>query len=394
MALAQYSDTFWFPSGSLASSVPAAVFLKNTNVLAQLWADAAGTLALPNPLNTSASGVLAFYATVGEYWIHIDTETFLVDVGMSQEQADLSTGLASGGNVVRNAVNLKSIDISPFIAYIVDNTSETPVSPSVTRIDYPGATVQLDGPAQGRSITWWLMDATQTIIQQAGTPTNEQRRTHLIITQTSYDIASGVIFDVNPLPVGLPQLANQLGDLMEGIRPFSASGNIVNSNGPNLTISKTSGTVFQRSVGYFAGGVATNNPHVNPTAAQAPITFRRILQIPTVPTPPLVTTVDPANYDVGGVLTPVPGGSNTSTVQRVWLFASDNVAAQVLVQYGQATFSSLTTAVNAIGSGIYVPTPLAPFGTLICWIAMIKSATDLSDPAQAVFVNAPKFAVP
>lgn len=394
MALAQYSDTFWFPTGALAANSPARIFPKNSNSLAALWADVAGTIPLPNPLNTDGSGVLTFYATVGEYWIHIDTETFLVDVGMSQEQADLSTGLASGGNVTRNAVDFKSIDISPFIAYIVDNTGELPTTPSVTRIDYPGATIQLDGPAQGRSITWWLMDSTQTVIQQAGTPTNEQRRTHLIITQTSYDIASGVIFDVNPVPVGLPQLANQLGDLMEGIRPFSASGNLVNFNGADLTISKTAGTMFQRSVGYFAAGVATNNPHVNPIGAQSPIIFRRILQIPTVPTPPLVTTIDPVNYDVGGVLTPVGGGSNTATVQRVWMFASDNVPAQILVQYGQATFASLLTAVNAIGSGIYVPTPLAPFGALICYIAVIRTATNLSDPAQAVFVNAPKFAVP
>lgn len=87
MALAQYSDVYWFPSGALAAAVPARVFEHTSNTLATLWADAGGTIPLANPLDTSAAGVLTFWAEEGQYWVHIDSEAFEIAVGAAAQPA-------------------------------------------------------------------------------------------------------------------------------------------------------------------------------------------------------------------------------------------------------------------------------------------------------------------
>lgn len=98
MALAQYSELFWFPSGELATDVPARVFVHNANTLATLWADAGGTTPLANPLSTSGTGRLEFWAEEGSYWVHIDSEAFEIAVGAAVQpatQADITDAIAA-----------------------------------------------------------------------------------------------------------------------------------------------------------------------------------------------------------------------------------------------------------------------------------------------------------
>ncbi|MFJ8538180.1 hypothetical protein [Streptomyces sp. NPDC093591] len=98
MALAQYSELFWFPSGELAASVPARVFVHNANTLATLYADAGGTTPLANPVSTSGTGRLEFWAEEGRYWVHIDSEAFEIAVGAAAQgatQQDIATHAAA-----------------------------------------------------------------------------------------------------------------------------------------------------------------------------------------------------------------------------------------------------------------------------------------------------------
>lgn len=83
MALAEYNDIYWFPSGELARNIEARIFPEHSNALAPLYADETGQTALPNPLNTDNDGRLRFWVEAGMYWISIDTETFRVGVGTS-----------------------------------------------------------------------------------------------------------------------------------------------------------------------------------------------------------------------------------------------------------------------------------------------------------------------
>lgn len=390
MALAQYTDTFWFPNGSPAVNIAAQVFPKNSSIPATLYTDATGTTQIVSPA-TTGTGLLSFWAESGEYWVHLDTETFAVTVGMSQEQADLSTGMASGGELSVNGSNPLAVDISAVDGYIVDYLAGTQAEPVITRVKTVDQTVALDAAALLRTLTWWLMDSTGAVIQQADRPTNTQRRTHLALGVTAQDGVT--IFVDQSLPVILPQQANQLADLMEALGPFSISGNLITPNGANLMINHSAGTLFSRASNHFSGSVLTNDPHVSPTLAQTPAQYRYITAT-ALSFGALVNTIDVANFDNGGVITPVGGGSGTSTIHRVWLFSTNTAAAQLAIQYGQATYSSLANAIDAIGQSGHVVNPQLRAGALIAHVVVTRTATNLSDTAQCRIFTAGKFATP
>jgi hypothetical protein len=67
---------------------------------------------------------------------------------------------------------------------------------------------------------------------------------------------------------------------------------------------------------------------------------------------------------------------------------------QVAIQYGQTTFASLAAATAAIGSGNYVLNQVLVGLPLAGYLAVIRTATDLSNPTQAAFTRAGKFANP
>lgn len=392
MTLAQYTDTFWFPTGALAANIEARVFPKNSSAFAALFTDATGTVPLANPTATNGAGALTFWAESGDYWVHLDSETFGITVGMSQEQADLSTGVASGGELSVNGANPAAVDISAVDGYVVDYLAGTQAEPVITRVKTAAQTVALDAAALLRTLTWWLMDSAGTVIQQAARPTNTQRRTHLMLGVTAQE--SGVIFVDQSLPVILPQQANQLADLMDALGPFSVTGNLITPNGANRMINQSAGQLFSRAANHFAGAILTNDPHINPTFAQTPAQYRYITAT-ALGFGPLVSLVDVANFDNAGVITPVGGGTNSSTVHRVFLFSTNTAAAQLAIQYGQTVYGSLSAAVNSIGTAGFTVNPLiVSSGTLIAWVAATRTATNLSDPAQAVIVTAGKFVTP
>jgi len=391
MALAHYRDFFWFPTGALAVNVPARIFPLESNALASIFADAAGTIALPNPLNTDGAAFLDFWAEEGEYWIHIDTESFRVSVGTPGDldvpeiaSASISTGVISGGTMAAAGT---SVNFGEMVGYVVDYATDS-FSPTITRVHTLAQAVPLDGAALLRTLTWWMVDATGTFVQIPLAPTATQRRTHVVLGFSI--LFGGVVVFTKAVPTILPQPYNQYADLTDTLGPYVISGSVIAPNGVNLSFNQPGGTMFSRS---FNHTLFPNNPNVAPIAAQSPAQFRRATST-TTSFPAPVTTIDPANYDVGGVITPVGGGVNTSTIQRVFVFAQDNAPDQMVVQYGQRTYASLAAAVAGIGVEAYVVNP-AFVTALAGWIAVTRTATDLSDPAQAAFVPASsKFARP
>lgn len=392
MALARYKDSFWFPNGILAANTPARIFPESSSALAAIFTNASGSTPLPNPLRTNALGVLEFWAEAGNYWIHIDTETFHVSIGMSEEESDLSTGIASGGRVTPSLSSPTAVDIAAVDGYIVNFTSEDQSKPTVQRIKRPDQTVELDAAGLLRTVTWWLLDSGGNVVQTGTPPSNATRRNFIVLGLTSF--LGGAIDTATSQADILKSPVNQLGDLMSALGPFSRTGNRVTPNGVNRKFNQSAGTLFVRAFNRFDSmGNPTQDPHISTTLAQSPASFRYITSTGTT-FGPLITDIDAANFDSGGVITPIGGGSNTSSVHRVFIFSTGVASSQIAIQYGQSTFSNLSNAINSLGSGNYVVNPLLTDGTLIAWIVATRIATNLSDPAQAVFVSPGKFDTP
>lgn len=302
----------------------------------------------------------------------------------------ISTCVTSGGELTVNADPTK-IDISPMQGWIVDYNSTTtpigPTNPRITFVSYPGVVglTPLFSP-----ITHFRVDSTGTLIQQPLRLTPAQRRQSL---QIGFVITEGGVAIVDQtIPVVPSQLNNQLVDLMNTLGPFIETGGQISPNGATLTFNRATGTIFTRA---FSQVPTYLNPHLATLTAQSPTTFRHMTAL--FPFASGVTsTLNVGSYDPGGagVVTPVGGGANTSTNFRVWAFANNTVNEQILVQYGQNAHASLTAARAAIGSGSYIPTPLSTGGALLGWISATHTATNLSDPTQAVFTQASKFATP
>ena len=391
MALAEYRDMFWFPTGALAVNVPARVFPLESNALAPIFTDVTGTTPLPNPLMTDTFGVLNFWAEEGEYWIHIDSESFRVSVGTPGDldvfevaSATVSTGTVSGGEFTAAGT---SIAVSETVGYVVNHATDD-FRPTITRVHVPAQSVPLSPAALARTLTWWMVDSTGAFVELPLEPTREQRRTHIVLGFSI--VFGGVVVFTKQVPQALEQPYNHYADLTDTLGPYIINGALHSPNGVNLSWNITAGNLFTRSFGH---ALTPNDPNVAPIAAQTPAQFRRATSTTTVfPAP--VTTIDPANYDVGGVITPVPGGANVSTIQRVFVFAQDNAPDQLVVQYGQRTYASLSAAVAGIGVEPYVVNP-AFVSALVGWIVVTKSALNLSDPTQATFVpSISKFARP
>lgn len=395
MALAQYDELFWYPSGALATNVTARVFPLSSNVFAPLFANAAGTIPLPNPTATNAAGRLTFWAEEGDYWIHIDSESFQARVGGTPPptvlaESTMSTGIVVGGQLSANGGDPIAVDIAAVRGYVVDDVDD-PNNPQIIEVTQPAQTVQLDAAAQTRVLTWWLINSAGAVIQQATTPTPQERRLNIVLGRTAFNPVSGVILGIKSISVTTQQDANDIVDLMEALGPFSLTGNRITPVAGTLRFDKSAGLVFLHAI---ARGTTPGNPHEGSTPAQTPAQFRRILRT-TAAVSPIVNTIDPANYDNGGVLTPIGGGAGSSTIQRVYVTPADNTIDQISVQYGQTVYSSLVNALDAIGVGTFVPNPgLAELAALVGYIVVTRTATNLADTTQARFVTAAKFDTP
>jgi len=292
-----------------------------------------------------------------------------------------STGILYGALLTLNSST--SIHISAGKAQIVDYTT-TPGSPVVTLVTIADQTITLNGTELARPINWWVADINGTITSMAAQPNADQRRAVIQIGITAENAGSIVVFDTAPIYVA--DIGAQLYDLIFSLGTFVSSGGDISPNGANLQMNLSTGTIFVGGRNYKND---TANPHNITVPSETPVTFRHILRAGGGLA--LTSTLDVTHYDNAGALTLIGGGTNSATVFRIFLFGTGTATNQVIIQYGDAIYSSLDAAAASINTVAYAENPSLASGALLGWMVVTKSCTSLLDTSNARYIPAHRF---
>lgn len=337
-------------------------------------------------LGINASGLTGVvHATAGSFTasqiVNADVAAG-ADIGASKIQyggLNNSTGKISGGVLSINGTP-SLFDLSAGTGLIV--TYVTPTSPVITSVSWSGFTAQTVTNLASADISYILINSAGAIVQQTTYPTPSQRRDNIFIGRLSHTSRVSISF-TDTISDESQSIANQFQDFIDALGPFNINGNQISTNGAGLTFKKNTGMMFSR---YYNETSTPTNPHIVTTTSNTPQSFAYRTQLGGVTG--TVTNIDPTFYDVGGVVTAVPGPAATSTIQRVFLFPSNLVR----IQYGQQTYSSLANAVAAIPTDPFVvASSISGFAILIGYIVVQKNCTDLTSTTTASILPAGRF---
>lgn len=298
----------------------------------------------------------------------------------------MATGLLSGG--VLSLVNSSTFAVSAGTGQIVDFTTN-PAAPTITPVTIAAQNITLTAQQLAGNpapVLWWIVNSAGVLSPTTGQPTAAQYRSNIVLGGTV--VSGGVLALVNPVPSYLGQPMNQMWDLMTALGSFSVSGNVISANGANLSMAFANGQLWNPGFNY---PVNPNSPHLVTTATEALVNFYYTTRVANSSVAGN-TVLNPTVYDVNGTLTSVPGGTGTSTIQRVFLAGTRTAGTQLIVQYGQNTYGTLAAAVSAVNTEPFVVSPNLVYLAPIYAICISKSCASLQDTTTSAIVNLGKFA--
>ena len=351
----------------------------------------AGTSTFPFTARTNQIGfVIATGTTNGKIYVSINNEDenlTITDIERNILEGNvISCGVYEFSGITKVSNTLFSV--AQVRGWIVKNTNGYATRPDVINVDYSGTTGTTTPYLTSVDQTYILVNSASTLTLQSTFPTPQERRENIFLGKLIHparnaiqNVSSTVDFDVSPMAA--------IRDIWVPLKLINV-GVIPSPNGSNLSFNTSAGTVWGNGIGWTINQL---NPDSLTISAQTPTTFQYRTQLGlitggTAPYTGNTTLVDPAHYDLNGVVTAVGGGSNSSTNQRIYLFTSGLIR----VQYGQQVYSTLAAAVSASQTESFIEySNNRDNGILIGILSVNKSATNLSDTTQAVFNFVSKF---
>lgn len=282
-----------------------------------------------------------------------------------QVKQNLPTGYLTGWQLSVNTLDNTKFDIAAGSGNITDFTDLSGIQPQIKQTLTPltGLTPQflLTHPA-----SYIAFDKDLNVVQSSSPFTNEDRRTLMILGSVIH--SNNTFINVtNELKAPIVAPTNQLHDFMLAVGSMNLTGNELVPNGNNLSLNITAGSVFKMGIN------ASNqfNPHILNTVLRTAPAFNYRLRnsVEYAST----TVLDPTNYDLNGVRTPL-SNNNRWSIQRFYLFQSGLMRAQ----YGQAEYSSYQNALNSLLSEPFqTEQNIKENGLLIGRIILKKTCTNL-----------------
>lgn len=316
-------------------------------------------------------------ATVSDDITLIATEFDNTLVGKKLVQIG-STGLLTGG-VLSIDTDPTKFDLSAGTGVVIDYT----VNPAtIVNVSWSAFNAQTVTGLAGQDQTYILINSSGAIVQQSSFPTPQQRRENIFVGRLSHSSRTTIGTALSQ-PDYIQSVASNLYDLIDALGPFNISGNVISANGANMKLNKTSGKVFTRGANYQNNA---EDPHLLSQSSGTAFSFGYNTQSSSVPGS--VSDVDVTNYDVGGVVTAIGGGTHRSTIQRVYLFPTG----QVRILYGQTAYSTFNEALEAVNSEVFIPNQiLADNAILIAYIVATRTNTSLQNTSTSRIIPAGKF---
>jgi hypothetical protein len=287
------------------------------------------------------------------------------------------TGVCEGGILSINADPTK-FNISDGFGYIADLYTDTdPANAIITKVTWSGLTAQTVTNLATSTVSFIYINSAGAIVQSTTEPTEETLRDYIYIGQLGHSNLTSISTAISQPSVSQSPMS-QLRDLWGEIG-FVNAGNEISANGTNLSINKSNGFLTGLGIN-FENAIKTPNRKNYP--AQTLATIRRRTQTGGTGTN---TTLDVANYDLGGTVTAITGTKAQN--QRVFLLPSGNI----IVQYGQVLYNSLTDAVQGIETETFIELENVKTGQLIAIISVTSNCTSLQDTSRARIKNVGKF---
>jgi hypothetical protein len=289
--------------------------------------------------------------------------------------AGAMTGLSNGGLLTINT-DASKFNVAAGFGYIV-NGSSYPGDPTTKKVSWDEKLANSIPNISTHDLTYVSIDILGDLFFSINPLSATQRRNYIRLGVLIHLNNSTVTYIDNQPTINI-EIGGQVQDILEALGFRSLDGNRILPVGTNLKIKKEQGRVFKSGANFRN---LITQPHSFILPAQDPITFRYRTQTGSEGID--ITDLNPAIYEVNGVITTMPSTATFASIQRIYIF-QDGV---IRIQPGQRFFTSLTIAVTAINSDIFVTDDdISNNGLYLGAVVLTRNAVALNDVIQAIFV--------